>query len=224
MKHRETVYILDFGAQYAQLIARRVREHHCYCEIVPCTVDPERLAGAKGVILTGGPASVYAEDAPRCDPRVFELGVPVLGICYGMQLMCHQLGGRVTPADRREYGHAMLETAAPDDFLSGIPGKTPVWMSHGDRIEAPGPGFEVLATTTNTPFAAVRHVERRLYGVQFHPEVTHTERGRDMLGNFLRRVCGMSADWQMGSFIEETVARVREQVGGAGVVNDRARI
>jgi GMP synthase (glutamine-hydrolysing) len=214
----EIVYILDFGAQYAQLIARRVREHHCYCEIVPADVEVARLAGAKGLIFTGGPASVYAPDAPRCDPAVFELDAPVLGICYGMQLMCHDLGGRVVGADRREYGHALLRVEEPDELLHGIAGETPVWMSHGDSVEDPGPGFEVLATTTNTPFAAVRHPEKRLYGIQFHPEVTHTERGREILGNFLLRVCGMSGDWQMGSFIEETVGRIREQVGRAGVV------
>jgi len=214
----ETVFILDFGAQYAQLIARRVREHHCYCEIVPASVDVARLAGAKGIILTGGPASVYAPHAPRCDPKVFDLGIPVLGICYGMQLMCHMLGGTVVKASRREYGHARLDIVEPGELFHGIPAQTPVWMSHGDSVEAAGPGFEVLARTTNTPFAAVRHAERRLYGIQFHPEVTHTERGRELLGNFLRRVCGMSGDWQMGSFIEETVARMREQVGDGGVV------
>jgi len=214
----ETVYILDFGTQYAQLIARRVREHHCYCEIVPADVSTERLAGARGLILTGGPASVYADDAPRCDPAIFLLGVPVLGICYGMQLMCHDLGGTVVGAERREYGHALLDVAESDELFFGISGQTPVWMSHGDRVEDPGPGFEVLATTTNTPHAAVRHAGKRLYGIQFHPEVTHTERGREILGNFLLRVCGMSGDWQMGSFVEEAVGRIREQVGDAGVV------
>jgi len=214
----ETVYILDFGAQYAQLIARRVREHHCYCEIVPADVSPGRLAGARGLILTGGPASVYAEDAPRCDPAIFELGVPVLGICYGMQLMCHDLGGTVVGAERREYGHALLNVVEPDELLHGIAGQTAVWMSHGDRVEDPGPGFEVLATTTNTPHAAVRHPKKKLYGIQFHPEVTHTERGREILGNFLLRVCKLSGDWQMGSFVEEAVGRIREQVGDAGVV------
>jgi GMP synthase (glutamine-hydrolysing) len=214
----ETVFILDFGAQYAQLIARRVREHHCYCEIVPASVDPARLAGAKGIILTGGPASVYAKDAPRCDPKVFGLGIPVLGICYGMQLMCHELGGRVVAAERREYGHARLDVAQEGDLLHGIPQRTQVWMSHGDSVEDPGPGFETLARTTNTPFAAVRHPEKRLYGIQFHPEVTHTEKGREILGNFLLRICRLSGDWQMGSFIEETVGRIRERVGESGVV------
>ncbi len=217
MSH-ETVFILDFGAQYAQLIARRVREHHCYCEIVPASVDPARLKGAKGIILTGGPASVYAKGAPRCDRAVFGLGVPVLGICYGMQLMCHELGGKVVAADRREFGQARLDVIAPGELFHGIPARTQVWMSHGDSVESPGPGFETLARTTNTPFAAVVHPERRLYGIQFHPEVTHTERGRDILGNFLLRICGLSGDWQMGSFIEETVSRIREQVGGRGVV------
>jgi GMP synthase (glutamine-hydrolysing) len=214
----ERVVILDFGAQYAQLIARRVREHRCYCEILPCTVPASALRDAKGIILTGGPASVYEPGAPRTDPEVFELGVPVLGICYGMQLLCHQLGGRVVRADRREFGHALLEIREAGDLFAGIPDRTPVWMSHGDSVEDPGPGFRTLAATTNTPHAAVVHAERRLYGIQFHPEVTHTERGRDILGNFLLRVCGMRGDWEMGSFVEETVARVRESVGDAGVV------
>ncbi len=217
MSH-ETVFILDFGAQYAQLIARRVREHHCYCEIVPASVDPARLKGAKGIILTGGPASVYAKGAPRCDPAVFGLGIPVLGICYGMQLMCQELGGKVVKADRREFGQARLEVVAPGDLFHGVPARTQVWMSHGDSVEDPGEGFETLARTTNTPFAAVCHAERRLYGIQFHPEVTHTERGRDILGNLLLRVCRLSGDWQMGSFIEETVGRIREQAGEKGVV------
>ncbi|MFQ5843959.1 MAG: glutamine-hydrolyzing GMP synthase [Planctomycetota bacterium] len=214
----ERICLLDFGAQYAQLIARRVREHHCYCEILPFDAPPDRLRGARGIILTGGPASVYAPDAPRCAPEVFELGVPVLGICYGMQLMCHRLGGRVVAADRREFGHARLRIEKDGDLFHELSGTTPVWMSHGDRVEDPGPGFEVLATTTNTPFAAVRHPERRLYGIQFHPEVTHTERGREILGNFLTRACRMSGDWQMGAFVEEEVARIRERVGDARVV------
>jgi len=214
----ETVYILDFGAQYAQLIARRVREHHCYCEILPCTVPVERLKGAKGIILSGGPASVYAPDAPRCDPKLFDLNVPVLGICYGMQLMAHLCGGRVERADRREFGQALLEIAATGDLFHGIPSPTRVWMSHGDSVLDAGPGFETLGTTANTPLAAVRHPARRLFGIQFHPEVTHTERGRDMLGNFLTRVCRMGGDWQMGAFVEEEVARIRERVGTSGVV------
>ncbi len=218
MRRHETVCILDFGAQYAQLIARRVREHHCYCEILPCTADPERLRGARGIILTGGPASVYAPGAPRCDPRLFDLGVPVLGICYGMQLMCHLLGGRVVAASKREYGRAVLDIVDKNELFAGLPSQTQVWMSHGDSVENPGGGFQTIATTTNTPHAAVRDPGRALYGIQFHPEVTHTDRGREMLGNFLTRVCRMSGDWQMGSFIEETVGRVREQVGAAGVV------
>jgi len=217
VKH-ETVYILDFGAQYAQLIARRVREHRCYCEIVPHDTPADALADGHGIILTGGPASVYAEGAPSCDPAIFELGLPVLGICYGMQLMSHMLGGEVEMSKRREFGHAVLRIADAGDLFAGLPDETPVWMSHGDRVVHPGAGFETLATTTNTPYAAVADRSRRLFGIQFHPEVTHTEHGRAMLGNFLRRVCRMSGDWQMGSFVEETVAKVREQVGDAGVV------
>ncbi|MHC4953868.1 MAG: glutamine-hydrolyzing GMP synthase [Planctomycetota bacterium] len=214
----ETVYVLDFGAQYAQLIARRVREHNCYCEIVPHTVSAERIRDGRGIILTGGPASVYADDAPRCDPAIFDLGIPVLGICYGMQLMCHQLGGRVVGVDHREYGYAQLDIIDECQLFDDVESPTQVWMSHGDNVEDPGPGFDTIGNTTNTPHAAVCHQGRHLYGIQFHPEVTHTARGRDMLRNFVLRVCGMSGDWQMGSFIEETVARVREQVGDAGVV------
>jgi len=214
----ETVYVLDFGAQYAQLIARRVREHNCYCEILSHDVPAERVRNGKGIILTGGPSSVYADNAPRCDPAIFDLGIPVLGICYGMQLMCHLLGGKVGRVDHREYGHAQLAIIEPEQLLDGIESPTPVWMSHGDSVESPGPDFKTLATTTNTPHAAVCDPSKHLYGIQFHPEVTHTEKGRDMLRNFVLRVCGMSGDWQMGSFIEETVATVREQVGDAGVV------
>jgi len=217
-KNHEIVYVVDFGAQYAQLIARRVREQNCYCEIVPYTVSAERLRNGRGIILTGGPASVYADDAPRCDPAIFDLGIPVLGICYGMQLMCHLLGGKVIQVDQREYGLAQLDIVEPNALLDGVGTPTPVWMSHGDSVESPGVGFKTVATTTNTPHAAVCHEGKKLYGIQFHPEVTHTERGREMLVNFVLRVCGMSGDWQMGSFIEETVARVREQVGNAGVV------
>jgi GMP synthase (glutamine-hydrolysing) len=216
--NHETVYVLDFGAQYAQLIARRVREHNCYCEIVPHDVSADRVKHGKGIILTGGPASVYAEGAPRCDPAIFNLGIPVLGICYGMQLMCHLLGGKVVGVDHREYGHAHLSILEPALLFDGIESPTAVWMSHGDSVESPGPGFKTIATTTNTPHAAVCDAARHLYGIQFHPEVTHTAKGRDMLRNFVLRACGMSGDWQMGSFIEETVAKVREQVGDAGVV------
>jgi len=218
--HQHRILILDFGSQYTQLIARRVREIGVYCEIWPWdarTGDIRKFA-PRGIILTGGPASVYAEAAPRCDKRVFDLGVPVRGICYGMQLMCHELGGEVVKADRREYGHALLSVVEAGGLFSGITGETPVWMSHGDSVENAGPGFEVLGTTNNTPYAAVRNAAKKLYGIQFHPEVTHTERGRDMLGNFLLRVCHMGGDWQMGSFVEETVGSIREQVGDAGVV------
>ena len=214
----ETVYVLDFGAQYAQLIARRVREHNCYCEIVPHDISADRLKNGKGIILTGGPASVYAEGAPRCDPAIFDLGIPVLGICYGMQLMCHLLGGKVVGVDHREYGHAQLNILDTEMLFDGVDSPTPVWMSHGDNVESPGPDFKTIAHTTNTPHAAVCDTAKHLYGIQFHPEVTHTDRGRDMLRNFVLRACGMSGDWQMGSFIEETVAKVREQVGDAGVV------
>jgi GMP synthase (glutamine-hydrolysing) len=209
----ERVLIVDFGSQYAQLIARRVREQQCLAEIVPATVSKEAVAKAKGLILSGGPASVYAPGAPTMDPEVFRQGTPVLGICYGMQLMAHLLGGEVRRHDKREFGRARVEVTEPDGLFRGLGPSLEVWMSHGDRVEDPGEGFRPMATTTNTPFAAVRNEERRLYGVQFHPEVTHTPQGRQVLANFLFGVCGMKGDWTTGSVIEDAVAKIRAQVG-----------
>jgi GMP synthase (glutamine-hydrolysing) len=215
--HRDRILILDFGAQYTQLIARRVREHAVYCEIQPGTLDAEAVARWKpaGVILSGGPSSVYEPGAPQLDLRVLELGVPVLGICYGLQLLAHGLGGLVEPAEDREYGRAQLKLAREDALFAGLPGgaERTVWMSHGDRVLRLPPGFVVLATSESSPFAAVRHETRPLYGVQFHPEVVHTEGGAELIGNFVRRICGCSGSWTMEAFIEEAVAAVRAQVG-----------
>jgi GMP synthase (glutamine-hydrolysing) len=220
LPHHDTVAILDFGAQYSQLIARRVREGHVYCELFPCSARPEKVLALKpkGFILSGGPASVYEPGAPRLPGYVLESGQPVLGICYGMQLLAQGLGGRVAPASEREYGPAELIVSDPaSPLFAGLPSSLQVWMSHGDRVEALPPGFSALAVTDNSPVAAMGHRARGLYGVQFHPEVTHTPLGQEILDNFLLRVCGCQADWTPSAFIEESVARIRAQVGGGQV-------
>ena len=209
----ERVLIVDFGAQYAQLIARRVREQQCFAEIVPASVTPAEVRASKGVILTGGPASVYADGAPTIDPAILTQGVPVLGICYGMQLMAHLLGGEVRRSDKREFGRARLDVSSPDGLFRALGPSLEVWMSHGDSVVDPGRGFEAVASSPNTPFAAVRHAKDPLYGVQFHPEVTHTPQGGQILGNFLFGVCGMKGDWTMRSFVDEAVEGIRAQVG-----------
>jgi len=217
---REVVAIIDFGSQYGQLIARRVREHKVYSQIYQPTVKIEKLAqlGVKGIILSGGPASVYAENAPKCDERIFELGVPVLGICYGMQIGSKILGADVKPAKSREYGRTSLDVSDTSDLFKGISRHTTVWMSHGDQVNQLTEDFQPLAATPTCPYAAVRHKNGRFFGVQFHPEVTHTPRGTDILKNFLYDVCGCSGDWQMSDFVEETVEAVRKQVGDGKVI------
>jgi GMP synthase (glutamine-hydrolysing) len=214
---RSLVLILDFGSQYTQLIARRVREQRVYCEIHPCTIsiDAIRAMTPGAVILSGGPASVFEEGAPTVDPGVFELGVPVLGICYGMQLTSHLLGGKVEPAGEREYGPAKIEVHDARGILAGFaPGElVDVWMSHGDRVATLPPGFLSIASSPNAPFAACANHARRLYGVQFHPEVVHTPRGAEMLRAFLFDVAQLPPDWTPGSFIEESIAKIRAQVG-----------
>lgn len=215
----DLIVVIDFGAQYSQLIARRVRECNVYCELWPYTagLDELRRRGAKGVILSGGPASVYREGAPRYDPALFDSGLPVLGICYGMQLMSHLLGGDVQPAPRREYGRTPVTVLEFDTLFRGVADpahpEIETWMSHGDHVTAPPPGFRVIAATANTPVAAIRHASKPLFGVQFHPEVVHTPRGLDILRNFLLGVCGAKPTWTMGSFLEEQVAAIRSQVG-----------
>lgn len=218
----EKILILDFGSQYTQLIARRVREAHVYCEIHPCTVDAGflRAFGAKGVILSGGPASVLEGGSPSVDDSVFELGVPVLGICYGMQLMTRRLGGRVAMAQRREYGRARLKIDDWRGLFAPLVGETEVevWMSHGDRIESLPPGFERIGHTDNAPFAAMADHDRGFYGIQFHPEVVHTPRGGEILSHFARSICGCSGSWTMGSFINSSVEAIRRQVGKGRVI------
>src|SRR3954452_4582446 len=220
MQREEVIPILDFGSQYAQLIARRVRKKGVYSELVrpDIPVDQLRKMNPKGLILSGGPSSVYEPNAPKCDPRIFELGVPVLGICYGMQLGAQLLGGQVKPAKAREFGRAKLRVAVNDPLVKGLPSETTVWMSHGDQIHELPKDFVALATTPTCPYAAAKHVSRPFYGVQFHPEVTHTPRGEQIFRNFLYDICGCSGSWTMGNFVEETIKRIRAQVGNGKVI------
>jgi GMP synthase (glutamine-hydrolysing) len=214
------ILIVDLGTQYAQLIARRVREAGCWCEIAPPARVLETAArmDLAGVILSGGPASVYAPDAPAIPPGVLELGVPVLGICYGMQWMCQELGGRVEGSREREFGRTSLEVVRAADLFEGISGRTVVWMSHGDRVEALPAGFSAYARTDDCPFAAAGDPARGFFGLQFHPEVTHSVRGREVLDNFVSRVCGMPGDWRAESIAEREIEKVRAQVGADGEV------
>jgi GMP synthase (glutamine-hydrolysing) len=216
---RDSIAILDFGSQYTQLIARRFRELQVYSEILPPGTRPSELRRRqpKGIVLSGGPDSVYAKGAPRCERAVFELGVPVLGICYGMQLMSHLLGGDVRRAGRREYGHARFEVKDGNGLLRGLRSPLRVWMSHGDSIVRPPEGFAVIGASDSNPIAAVADRRRRLFAILFHPEVAHTEQGQQVLANFLE-LCGCQRDWNAASFIQESVARVRERVGGEGVL------
>src|SRR5580700_10028622 len=216
MSPRETVLILDFGSQYTQLIARRIREQRVYCEIHPCTLPFEQIhaMSPRALVLSGGPASVYGEGAPTLDPRVLELDVPVLGICYGLQLIAHLLGGKVEPAAQREYGHARVVVEKNEGILHRFAKREAldVWMSHGDRIVALPPGFQTIGVSGNTPFCAVGNASKKIYGVQFHPEVVHTPRGADVLASFVFDVAGLRPTWTPGTFTEEAVASVRARV------------
>ncbi len=218
--HAEKILILDFGSQYTQLIARRLRELGVYCEIHPCTMKPEamRAYAPRGVVLSGGPMSVLAEGSPRADRLVFALGVPVLGICYGLQLLAHELGGRVDQAAHREFGPATIEAREGAELFEGLPRKLDVWMSHGDRVEALPAGFEPIASTPSAPFAAVEDRRRRFFGVQFHPEVVHTPLGKDLLRNFAYRVCGCSGSWSMRAYVDIAVEQIRAQVKDGHVI------
>jgi GMP synthase (glutamine-hydrolysing) len=226
--HAHRILILDFGAQYTQLIARRVREAGVYCEIHPWDMSDAdvRAYGARGIILSGGPESVTDAEPPRAPAAVFESGVPLLGICYGMQTMAHQLGGRVTPADHREFGYAQVTVGAQCRLFEGLRDHTDaagravldVWMSHGDRVDAAPPGFVPVASTPNAPLAAMADEARRYYAVQFHPEVTHTLQGARMIERFVREICACEARWEPGNIIADAIARVREQVGSDRVV------
>lgn len=211
----ETVLILDFGGQYKQLIARRIRACRVYCEILPHTTPLEVIHARqpKGIVLTGGPSSVYAPDAPTCSAELFDLGVPVLGICYGAQLMAYRLGGRVQPADTSEYGRTDLSIVADSPLFSDVPPSTTCWMSHTDRITALPTGFRATAHTPNCPVAAMEDSSRRLYAVQFHPEVVHTPEGGAMLRRFVQDICGCQGAWQMASFAQTEIKALRDKVG-----------
>ncbi|HEY5974042.1 MAG TPA: glutamine-hydrolyzing GMP synthase [Geobacteraceae bacterium] len=221
--HSEKILILDFGSQYTQLIARRVREAHVYCELHPFDMDLAaiRAFAPSGIILSGGPKSVYEEGAPAVAEELFELGVPVLGICYGMQLMSRHFGGEVVAAGKREFGHAELHASGqPGPLFDGffLDGKSPVWMSHGDHVARVPAGFQVVATTANAPVCAIQDVARQLYGVQFHPEVNHTPRGELLIDTFVRTICGCSGQWTPGHIIDDAVARIRTLVGSDRVI------
>jgi GMP synthase (glutamine-hydrolysing) len=220
----QTILVLDFGSQYTQLIARRLRELSVYSEVVPFNTPLEtlRAKAAAGIILSGGPKSVADAGAPKCAPQIFELGTPVLGICYGMQLMTDLLGGEVRRSGHREFGHAFVQVAANGRprprLFADVPGELRVWASHGDDVTAVPPGFSVAATSTTVPIAAMEAPERSLYALLFHPEVAHTDHGADILRNFAFDVCGCTGDWTIASFIEEATARIKQQVGGGKVV------
>ena len=216
----ELVLVIDFGAQYNQLIARRVREANVYCEVVPYNVSIERIKSLKpkGIIFTGGPATVLDPKAPFCDREVFSLGVPVLGICYGMQLMGHMLGGGVVKADQREYGKMDISVDTGSVLFEGIEKNTTCWMSHTYYVERLPEGFKNIATSSNCPAGAMENAEKKLYGVQFHPEVMHTPRGQQILNNFLYKVCGCSGDWKMSAFVEQSIKAIREKVGDKTVL------
>ncbi len=214
------ILILDFGSQYTQVIARRVRECQVYSEIVRCDITAAEVESMapKGIILSGGPASVYEKSAPQIDLQIFSSGIPVLGICYGMQLMARHLGGEVEFSGRREYGAGLLRVDEDTPLFDGLGEHLDIWNSHGDKLTALPEGFRAVAHTENSPFAAVEDPKRRLYALQFHPEVSHTPRGKEIIENFLFRVCHCAMDWTMGSFIDEACARVRQQVGDENVV------
>ena len=216
----ERVLVLDFGAQYAQLIARRVRENHVYCEIVRHDITAEQIKkhAPRGLILSGGPSSVYEAGAPKCDPMIFQLGIPVLGICYGMQLACEVLGGKVDSAPAREYGRARVRVEKHDDLFAGITDTLDVWMSHGDQVARVSDDFISLARTQTCPIAAVRHKSLPVFGVQFHPEVTHTPLGGTLLHNFLMDVCGCSGTWRLGDFAKESIERMKKRIGSGRVI------
>ncbi|HNB04604.1 MAG TPA: glutamine-hydrolyzing GMP synthase, partial [Thauera aminoaromatica] len=227
MAHQK-ILILDFGSQVSQLIARRVREQQVYCELHPFDVSDEfvRNFGAQGVILSGGPNSVYEAEDWRAPQAVFELGVPVLGICYGMQTMASQLGGKVESSAKREFGYAEMRARGHSKLFAGIEdrsnaeghGLLDVWMSHGDKVTALPPGFKIIGSNESTPIAAMADEARGFYGVQFHPEVTHTIKGKEMIGRFVHDICGCGHDWNMPDYIEEAVQKIREQVGDEEVI------
>jgi len=216
----EKILILDFGSQYTQLIARKIREHNVYCEIYPFNIPFEEIKAQNpsALVLSGGPMSIYDEGSPQIPNDIFTLGIPVLGICYGMCVIAQGYGGVVARADKREYGRAHLDIISDLVLFNDIANDTQVWMSHGDRIESLPEGFEIIAKTDNSPIAAMRNSEKKYYAIQFHPEVHHTVLGKEILGNFLFRICGLKGDWTPESFIKENIEKIREQVGDEHVV------
>jgi GMP synthase (glutamine-hydrolysing) len=216
----QEIVVLDYGGQYSQLIARRVRDCGVFSELLPHHVDIEKIAARKprGIILSGGPASVYADGAPALDERLLELGVPIMGICYGMQLLVHTLGGRVEQAEVGEFGRSELKVTEPGVLMKGLPREQTCWMSHRDTVYEPPPGFTALASSTGSPVAAVQSTERQIYGIQFHPEVVHTPYGEQILTSFLTDVCGCEPNWSAASIVEEQIARIRAQVGEGNVI------
>jgi GMP synthase (glutamine-hydrolysing) len=214
-----SIVVLDFGAQYSQLIARRIREQNVFSAVLPCTASLEEIRSYSplGVVLSGGPCSVYDPDASNCDPRVFELGIPVLGICYGLQLMVHALGGKVRSASKREYGHAMVEVVAESELFRGLPNSLQVWMSHGDEAVQLPPGFMLTAQSSHA-LAGIQNASRRMFAVQFHPEVHHTKLGREILRNFALNICGAKPDWTPQHFIDATIGAIRDTVGRGNAI------
>ena len=216
----ERILVLDFGAQYAQLIARRVREQGVYCEIVRHDIPAENVMrhSPTGLIFSGGPSSVYDDGAPKCDPEILKLGLPILGICYGMQLLCNNLGGKVDNAPVREFGRRRCFVETQDPFLEDFPAESDVWMSHGDQVQSVSEDFVALARTDTCPVAAIKHRTEPFYGIQFHPEVTHTDAGTTLLKNFVYNVCGCSGSWNLGNFVQQAIASIKEQVGSSRVI------
>ena len=215
-KASSKIVILDFGSQYTQVIARRVRECRVFSEILPHTTKASEISAdgtVRGIILSGGPASVYAPKAPKVDPAIYDLGLPILGICYGMQLLSRDLGGTVARSTHREYGKGVLSTIGASPLFKGLPKKLDVWNSHGDRVEKLPRGFAAIGTTENAPHAVIADAKRKINGMQFHPEVHHTPKGKAILRNFLHGICGCKSDWTMGSFIDRICSQIREQVG-----------
>ncbi|XEC93878.1 glutamine-hydrolyzing GMP synthase [Paenibacillus tarimensis] len=219
-KSNEIIVVLDFGGQYNQLIARRIRDLGVYSELLPYNTPVERIRALqpKGIVFSGGPASVYEENSPLVDPAVYDLNIPILGICYGMQLMSHQLQGKVERAGKREYGKAEVDFRDACHLVQGLEKRQTVWMSHSDLVVEPPAGFQVDAGTEHAPIAAMSHPERKFYAVQFHPEVRHSVYGNEMIRNFLYNVCGCEGNWTMETFIEDTIREIREQVGGSKVL------
>lgn len=212
----DKIVVLDFGSQYNQLIARRIREFGVYSELHPNTMTLEEikaLGDVKGIVFSGGPNSVYAPDAPKCDPAIYDSGIPILGICYGMQMIMHDLGGDVSPSDRKEYGRTEIEVTRDNLLFKGLPKEETVWMSHGDQVSRLAEGFECIAKSDTCPYAAAQNTERRIYALQFHPEVRHSVYGNDILRNFVFRVANAEANWSMHDFIEVQKKAIREKVG-----------